>query len=89
VHVGFNEFCDPDIAAAVEGAITAGAVRVIVITPMLTRGGEHAESDIPRTLARLRQRHPHVVVEYAWPFPVDSIARFLLRAAGERSDRKA
>jgi len=83
VHVGFNEFCDPDVEAAVEEAIVAGAARVIVLTPMLTRGGAHAESDIPRALGSVRLHHPHVVVEYAWPFPVDSIARFLLHAGGE------
>jgi len=83
VHVGFNEFCDPDVEAAVEGAIAAGADRVIVITPMLTRGGEHAENDIPRTLECVRQRHPHLLVDYAWPFPVEAIAHFLLHAGGE------
>jgi sirohydrochlorin cobaltochelatase len=80
-YVGFNEFCDPGIEAAVEAAIASGASRVVVLTPMLTRGGEHAEVDIPCALERIRQRHPRLALEYAWPFPVDSVARFLLRGA--------
>jgi sirohydrochlorin cobaltochelatase len=81
VHVGFNEFCDPDIETAIQAAIAGGATRVIVLTPMLTRGGEHAERDIPLALERARRSHPHVELEYAWPYPVDAIARFLLSAA--------
>ncbi len=88
VQVGFNEFCDPDVEAAVERAIAGGAARVIVITPMLTRGGDHAEIDIPRTLDRVRQRHPDVAVDYAWPFPVEAIARFLLSAGDALLDPK-
>lgn len=87
VHVGFNEFCDPDIEMAVEAAIAEGASRVIVITPMLTRGGEHAERDIPHALDRVRHRHPDIALEYAWPFPVEAIARFLLNATGESPAR--
>jgi sirohydrochlorin cobaltochelatase len=88
VEVGFNEFCDPDVEAAVERAIAGGAARVIVLTPMLTRGGDHAESDIPRTLERVRQRHLNVAVDYAWPFPVDAIARFLLHAGSGALDEQ-
>jgi len=89
VEVGFNEFCDPDVETAVERAIAGGAARVIVLTPMLTRGGEHAENEIPRTLERVRQHHPHLIVDYAWPFPVDAIAHFLLHAGGDALGGKA
>jgi sirohydrochlorin cobaltochelatase len=83
VVVGFNEFCDPGVEAAVEAAIETGATQVVVLTAMLTRGGEHAEVDIPQALDRARQRHPAVQIEYAWPIPVEATARFLLGAAAD------
>jgi sirohydrochlorin cobaltochelatase len=83
VMVGFNEFCDPGIEAAVEAAIEGGAARVVVLTPMLTRGGEHAETDIPQALDRARQRHPAVRIDYVWPVPAEATARFLLSTASD------
>ena len=52
VVVGFNEFCAPGIEYVLDGAVDGGAGRVIVITTMLTRGGEHAERDISRAVSR-------------------------------------
>lgn len=77
VMVGFNEFCAPSLDKALDQAVAADAERVIVVTPMLTRGGEHAERDIPAALVRARQRHPAARIEYAWPFDVADTARFL------------
>ena len=48
VMVGFNEFCAPSLDDALEQAIAEGAERVVVATPMLTRGGEHAQRGFPR-----------------------------------------
>lgn len=77
VRVGFNEFCAPTIAEALDAAVAGGAKRVAVITPMLTRGGEHAEEEIPEIVAAARARHPEVNFEYCWPFELQDIARFL------------
>ncbi|MGC8879503.1 MAG: sirohydrochlorin chelatase [Anaerolineae bacterium] len=77
VVLAFNEFCAPDVEEGLDIAVQRGAQRVIVLTPMLTRGGSHAEREIPATIARARQRHPEVTFLYAWPFSDEAIARFL------------
>jgi CbiX protein len=48
-----------------------------VVTPMMTRGGEHSEADIPMAIARARSRHPSVRFQYAWPFAPAEVAGFL------------
>lgn len=77
VIVGFNEFCGPDLDAALEQAVAQGAERVIVVTPMMTRGGEHAEVDIPAALQRAQERHPAILMRYVWPFDFAQVAQFL------------
>ena len=75
--VGFNEFCAPSLDEALDQAAARGPVQVRVVTPMMTRGGEHAESDIPAAVEAARGRHPGVAFVYTWPFPVSEVARFL------------
>lgn len=77
VIVGFNEFCAPRVDEALDNAVAYAARQIIVITPMVTRGGEHAEADIPRTVQSARQRHPHIPIVYAWPFEVAEVTQFL------------
>ena len=77
VLVGFNEFCAPSLDEVFDQAVAGGAERVVVVTPMMTRGGEHAEADIPAALDRARARHPAVQFVYAWPFVPADVARFL------------
>jgi sirohydrochlorin cobaltochelatase len=77
VLVGFNEFCSPSVEEALETAAGRGPGRIIVVTPMLTQGGEHAEHDIPAAIERARSRHPSVPIHYAWPPEVDEVAHFL------------
>jgi sirohydrochlorin cobaltochelatase len=77
VLVGFNEFCAPDLETVFRAAAGRGPGRVVVVTPMLTRGGEHAEADIPAAIARARAAHPGVTFVYAWPYEADAVAGFL------------
>ncbi len=77
VRVGFNEFCGPNLSEALAQAVSGGATKIVVITPMMTRGGEHSEIDIPTTLDAARQRHPGVEIVYAWPFSTDAVGLFL------------
>ncbi len=91
VIVGFNEFCAPDLDEALDRAAGDGAERILVLTAMLTRGGEHAERDIALAVERARGRHPGIEIIYAWPFETRAIARFLADQArrfapGERAD---
>jgi sirohydrochlorin cobaltochelatase len=77
VIVGFNEFCAPTLDNALERAAAREAEKVIVITPMMTRGGEHSAIDIPESIRRAQQKFPAQKIVYAWPFPTEDIARFL------------
>lgn len=77
VLVGFNEFCAPTLEEALDQAVARDADKVVVLTPMMTRGGQHAEVDIPAAIQLAQERHPETLFEYAWPFPMDEIAGFL------------
>lgn len=77
VVLGFNEFCAPSLEQAVDLAVERGAQRVVVMTPMMTRGGEHAEKDIPAVIQAAQARHAGVSFVYAWPFAALDVAHFL------------
>jgi sirohydrochlorin cobaltochelatase len=77
VEVGFNEFCAPSLAETFDQVAATGAEQVIVVTPMMTRGGEHAEQDIPAAIQQAQTRHPHIDFRYAWPFGPSQVAEFL------------
>lgn len=74
VIAGYNEFCAPDIGAAIDEAVARGAGRVIVATTMTTRGGGHAETEIRDIVAAAQARHPAAQILYAWPFDPDRVA---------------
>jgi sirohydrochlorin cobaltochelatase len=76
VVLGFNEFCAPTVPAALNQAAEE-AERVVVITPMLTPGGEHAEKEIPEQVEEARGRHPGVEFAYVWPYQMADVAAFL------------
>lgn len=79
VIVGFNEFCAPGMDEALDQAAAEAkpAGKIVVITPMMTQGGEHSKSDIPSAIRAAEQRHPGVQITYAWPFDFEEVARFL------------
>jgi sirohydrochlorin cobaltochelatase len=77
VMVGFNEFCAPALDDALERAASSGAERVVVVTPMMTRGGEHSEKDILQAVEKARSNHKAVKFVYAWPFETSEVAEFL------------
>jgi sirohydrochlorin cobaltochelatase len=76
VVVGFNEFCAPPLDEAFDRAARA-ARTIVVVTPMMTRGGEHSAVDIPEAIRRAGAKYPAVRFVYAWPFATEDIARFL------------
>lgn len=77
VIVAYNEFCGPDLDEALYLAAARGAEQIVVVTPMMTRGGEHSEVDIPAAIARAQARCPSIPVRYAWPFDAAAVAQFL------------
>ena len=76
VIVGYNEFCAPTLDDALDQAAAQGN-RVIVVTPMVTRGGEHSQVEIPAAIQRARERHSEIEFIYAWPLDIAAIAQFL------------
>jgi len=54
-----------------------GAEKIVVVTPMLTQGGSHAEEDIPKAIRLAEETYPDVEFIYAWPFETKNTARFL------------
>ena len=83
VILGFNEFCAPSLDEALDQAAGQKAEKIIVATPMMTRGGEHAEIDIPAAIRRAEESHPGAKYIYAWPLPVREIAEFLSAQLGK------
>jgi sirohydrochlorin cobaltochelatase len=77
VIVGYNEFCAPDIDGALQSAADRGAGKIIVATPMMTRGGGHVEKEIPAQIAAFAAQHPEIEITYAWPYDTVDVARFL------------
>lgn len=79
VIIGFNEFCAPTLDEAFDRAAATGAAKIVVVTPMLTRGGEHSAVDIPFAINRARQKYSGINFIYAWPFASQDIAAFLAK----------
>jgi sirohydrochlorin cobaltochelatase len=77
VLVGFNEFCKPTLDESLNAAIQKGAEKVVVVTPMMTPGGEHSEKDIPAAIDKVKQANPQIEIQYAWPFELSDVAKFL------------
>lgn len=79
VIVGFNEFCAPTIEEAISEAASRYPDKIIVTTPMMTRGGEHSERDIPHAIERAQKLYPDVEIVFAWPYDISDIAEFLAK----------
>jgi sirohydrochlorin cobaltochelatase len=77
VIVGYNEFCAPSLDEALESAADKKADKIIVATPMMTRGGEHAENEIPAKIAEFTKLHTQIEIAYAWPFDITQVSHFL------------
>lgn len=77
VILGFNEFWNPSLEQAIEQAIKPDPDKIIVITPMMTRGGEYSEVNIPATIKRIESQYSDVPIDYIWPFGSDQVAQFL------------
>lgn len=77
VYLAFNEFCAPSLEEAFEQAARENPAQIVVITPMMTRGGEHSEIEIPAIVNLAQEKYPHISIRYIWPFDSTEIARFL------------
>ncbi|MFT5207838.1 MAG: sirohydrochlorin cobaltochelatase [Candidatus Omnitrophota bacterium] len=77
VICAFNEFASPSIEDAFERAIQMNPDEIMVITPMMIRGGSHSDKDIPQAIVEARKKYPHIKLSYIWPFAEEDIAEFL------------
>lgn len=75
--VAYNEFCAPSVEDAIESLVRDGVARIRLVSTMFTRGGAHAEREIPAIVADARRRHPGLSIDYAWPFDAGVVADFL------------
>ena len=75
--VAYNEFCAPSVEDAIDGLVKDGFTRISLVSTMFTRGGLHAETEIPEIVLRAKKKHLGATVEYAWPFDDEAIASFL------------
>ncbi|MDO8757188.1 MAG: CbiX/SirB N-terminal domain-containing protein [Elusimicrobiota bacterium] len=78
----YNEFCAPSVEHAIDLLVRDGFTRISLISTMFTRGGLHAECEIPGIVIETLKKHPGVVVEYAWPFDAEFVAAFLAEQLG-------
>lgn len=81
VALAYNEFCSPGIDEAVESLVREGREDIVFVTTMVTRGGVHAECEIPWEMERARRRHPGVKFSYAWPFDTEAVCDLMARRA--------
>jgi sirohydrochlorin cobaltochelatase len=81
VALAYNEFCAPGIDEAVDRLVRNGHEKIVFVTTMFTRGGIHAECEIPWELQRAQKRHPAVKFTYAWPFDTEGVSDLLARQA--------
>lgn len=81
VALAYNEFCAPSIDEAVDRLVHGGHEKIVFVTTMFTRGGGHAECEIPWELQRAQRRHPRVNFSYAWPFDTEGVSDLLARQA--------
>jgi sirohydrochlorin cobaltochelatase len=83
VSCAFLELEQPDLAAAVQQAVTQG-IGEITVVPMFLGTGKHAREDLPRMVDALRVRCPDVRITLRQPVGEDPRVLDLLAAiAGE------
>ena len=78
VEVAFNEFCGQDVDDAITAAVDKGASRVIVMSTMLIKGGDHADREILGKIIKARAERPQADVRYVWPIDELNMAHFFV-----------
>jgi len=77
LEIAYNEFCAPTIPEAIESLVNQGISEITIITTMFTPGGSHSEIEIPEEIIELNNRFPKVSIDYAWPFNLGHVSKFL------------
>jgi sirohydrochlorin ferrochelatase len=70
IRTAHLEVVAPDLVAALSECVAAGAKEVVLL-PWFLAPGRHTADDIPRAVARARERHPDLCVHLADPIGLD------------------
>lgn len=73
----YNEFCAPSVEDAIANLVKEGATHITLLTTMFTRGGSHAEFEIPELVEYAKEQYPGIAIEYVWPFDLSRVVDFL------------
>jgi sirohydrochlorin cobaltochelatase len=66
VRCAFLELEQPDLRAAIDDLVDAGADSIRIV-PMFLGAGRHAREDLPRVVEQCRQAHPIAHIELQAP----------------------
>jgi len=89
VRFAHMELAEPDLPAALEACVAAGAMEVVV-QPYMLSPGRHATEDIPRITREAAARHPSVRVQIGEPLGVHPLlGNLILSLAGVKPVRNA
>lgn len=78
VQVAFNEMCAPSVEEGLDELAKQRPDTILVTSIMVTPGGVHSEKDIPLSIENFREKHPDIVVIYAWPYDARLISSFVV-----------
>jgi cobalt/nickel transport system ATP-binding protein len=82
---GFIELAEPDLDTAIDKLIADGAEHIVAV-PLVLLGAGHMKLDGPAALARARERHPGVRLDYGRALGVHPL---VLDVAADRIPRDA
>ena len=86
VQTAHLEIAEPDLDAAIDACVKAGA-RTIVIHPYFLGPGRHTSEDIPRLVAQAKVRHPEVLLRISAPLGIhDKLVDVVLERVRESGD---
>lgn len=84
VHLAFLSVGQPDLEQALESLAQEPGTREIWIQPLLVFTGKHLLVDLPATVEKFRQKHPHIDLKAgiplgSWP----GFAQFLAKSLND------
>ena len=78
MQIAFNEMCAPSVEEGLDELVKQRPDTILVTSIMVTPGGVHSEKDIPLSIENFREKHPDIVVIYAWPYDIRLITSFVV-----------
>ena len=79
IELAFQDFMAPTLDEAVARAAASGAKRMLLVPLFMAQGG-HLKQDLPRLVAKIRERHPQVELRVT---PAIGDSPEILRAIGD------